>query len=118
VSLDSITDRCDKICEMLETIFKSSNTDGTTTGAAAVSTASNAMATPPARANVTCFKCHHLGHYATACPKQASSAKKTDGRGPRCYSCQGYGHMARSCPKADKKEGDVAPASGDRMCGR
>jgi len=116
-SVDSINDRCDKVCEMLETIFKRNNTDGPTVGAAAVSTAANAMTTPPARANVTCFKCHHLGHYATAFPEQASSANKMDGRGPRCYSCQGYGYMAQSCPKADKKKGDNTPAENVRGIG-
>jgi len=113
-SVDSINNHCDKICEMLETMFESNNAECTTALAAAVSTPAGGKSTPPARANVTCFKCGNLGHYATACPEQASSGKKTDDRGPRCYSCQGYGHMARSCPKTDKKEGDVKPAENVR----
>jgi len=104
-SVDSVNNRCDKICEMLETMFKSNNAEGMTAMAAAVSTTASVQSTLPARANVTCFKCGNLGHYATACPEQAG--KKTGTRGPRCYNCQGYRHMARSCFKTDKKEGDV-----------
>jgi len=108
-SIYSVNNLCDKICEMLETIFKSNGAEGTATMAAAVSTTASVQSTPPARANVTCFKCNNLGHYATACP-EASSGKKIDTRGPRCYSCQGYGHMARNCPKTDKKDAEVKPA--------
>jgi len=114
VSIDSVNNRCDKICERLEKIFKGNGADGTTAIAAGVSTTASALETLPARANVTCFKCNNLGHYATSCPEQASSGKRTDPRGPRCYSCQGYGHMARSCPKVEKKENDVKPAENVR----
>jgi len=76
-SIDSVNNRCDKTCEMLETMFKSNGAEGTATMAAAVSTTTSTQSTPPARANVTCFKCGNLGHYATACPEQASGGKRT-----------------------------------------
>jgi len=100
---------------MLETMFKNNNADGTTTAATAAATTASVPTTPPARANVTCFKYNNLGHYATACPDQSSNGKRGDGKGPiRCYGCQGFGHMARSCPKAAKKEDDTARAENVR----
>jgi len=115
VSIDSVNSRGDKICKMLETMFKNNNADGMMTAATAAATAARVPTTPPARANVTCFKCGNLGNYATACPDQSSSGKRGDGKGPiRCYGCQGFGHMARSCPKTAKKEADTAPAENVR----
>jgi len=116
VSVNSINNRCDKICKMLETIFNSDNADDRTGAVDAAWQTASVPATLPARANVFCFKCGNLGHYATACPEQSSSGTEGDGKGPiRCYSCQDFGHMAQSCPKAEKKEGDATPAK--NLCG-
>jgi len=104
-SVESINDRCDKICEMLESMCQDKlpgtaavqRTDASTTGAA--------PSTPTSNANITCYKCGNLGHYATSCPKSTSGTKRGSAKGPMgCYSCQGFGHMARNCPKAEMKE--------------
>jgi len=85
-SIDSINDRCDKICEMLENIYKdkvvatASRTDTTAAG--------NSPSTPVSNANITCYKCGNLGHYATSCPKSTSGTKRGSAKGlMRCYFC-------------------------------
>jgi len=104
-SVESINDRCDKICEMLESMCQdkvpgtaiAQRTDASTTG--------TAPSMPTSNANIICYKCGNLGHYATSCPESTSGTKRGSLKGPmRCYSCQGFGQMARNCPKAEKKE--------------
>jgi len=114
-SVESINDRYDKICKMLENIYKDKSpatattqrTDGTATGVAPL--------TPVLNANITCYKCGNLGHYATSCPESTSGTKRGTAKGHmRCYACQGFGHMARNCPKAEKKEKEATPAENVR----
>jgi len=105
VSLESINDRCDKICDMLESIYKDKAPAGATTPRADATVTGASTVTPGSNANITCYKCGNLGHHATSCPESTSGSKRGSAKGPmRCYSCQGFGHMARNCPKAENKE--------------
>jgi len=111
VSVDSIKSRCDKICEIIETMCKS-NAKGDTAGTAVgAPTTGDSTATSTPIANITCYKCENLDHYLTTCPELSANAKKFERRAQmRCLSCQGYGHMARNCPKAVKKKEEATPA--------
>jgi len=116
VSVDSVNNRCDKICEMIETMCKSNAKGDTATTAVGVSATRIATATSTTIANITCYKCGNLGYYLTTCPELSAGAKKFERRAQmRCYGCQGYGHMARICPKAVKKEEDPTPAENVRV---
>jgi len=114
-SVESINDRCEKICEILENIYKDKSpivataqkTDTTATG--------GATSTPVSNANIACYKCGNLGHYATSCPESTSGTKRGTAKGPmRFYTCKGFGHMAQNCPKAEKKEEEATPAENVR----
>jgi len=105
-SVESMNDRCDKICEMLENIYKDKTPVSATAQKTDASAAGAALSTPTSNANITCYKCGNLGHYATSCPEFTSGTKRGSAKGPmRCYACQGFGHMARNCSKAEKKRG-------------
>jgi len=112
-SVESINDRCDQICEMLENIYK----DKTPVSATAQRTDALATGAAPrtSNANITCYTCTNLGHYATSCPESTFGTKRGSAKGPmRCYACQGFGHMAHNCPKAEKKEEEATPAENVR----
>jgi len=55
-SVDSVNNRGDKNCEMLETMFKSNGAEGTATMAAAVSTTASVQSTPPASSKRDMFQ--------------------------------------------------------------
>jgi len=104
-SVESINDRCDKICKMLASICADKTPGTMTAQRTEASTTETAPSTPTSNANITCYKCGNLGHYATSCPESTSGTKRGSAKGPmRCYSCQGFGHMAHNCPKGEKKK--------------
>jgi len=116
VSVDSINNRCDKICEMLENMCKNNVKEDTTTTVATVSTPGALNVTPGPIVSITCYKCGNLRHYSITCPGRPVNVKRNEGRGQiRCYSCQGYKHMARNCPKVSKKEDDTTTAKNVRV---
>jgi len=116
VSVVSINNRCDKVCEMLETMCKSNGKGDTTTSAVDSSTPGVGKPPQPPIQSITCYKCGNLGHYFTTCPELPTNVKRNEEGGQmRWYSCQGYGHMARNCPKVVKKEDDTTPAENVRV---
>jgi len=116
VSVVSVNNHCDKICEMIETMCKSNSKGDTAMTAVGVPVTGVATATSTPIANITCYKCRNLGHYSMTCPELSATAKKFERRAQmRRYSCQGYGHMARNCPKAVEKEEDPTPAENVRV---
>jgi len=115
VSVDSINDRCDKICEMLEGLYKDKTPNPATTTRIDATLSGSSPLTSVSSANITCYKCGNLGHYATSCPDSTAGPKRVFAKGPmKCYACQGFGHMARNCPKAEKKAEEATPAENVR----
>jgi len=94
-SVESINDRCDKICKMLENIYKNKTPNNEVVSRAGGAATATTLPTPTSNANITCYKCGNLGHYATSFPESTSGSKRGSAKGPmRCYACQGFGHMA------------------------
>jgi len=116
VSVGSINNRCDKICEMLETMCKNNGKVDRTASATTSSTSGTGKPTQPPIESITFYKYGNLGHYSTNFQELPVNVKRNEGRGQmRCYSCQGYGHMVRNCPKVTKKEDDTTPAENVRV---
>jgi len=87
-SVESINDRCDKIFEMLENIYKDKTPASVTTARTDAMATGASTLTPVSNANINSYKCRNLGHYATSCPESTSGSKRGSAKGPmRCYSC-------------------------------
>jgi len=87
-SVDSINDRCDKICEMFENIYKDKTPNAAITPRTDAAMRETTPSTLVANANITCYKSGNMGHYATSCPESTSGTKRGNAKGPmRCYAC-------------------------------
>jgi len=107
---DNFDKRCDKMCEVMETLVKN---------IAAVSTSVKTLLRAQMQAHLppTCYKCGVVGHLSNQCKGEIDEKKAspTVGKVPfKCYKCGGYGHIARNCPdnknKNNEKNNEKLPA--------